>query len=146
MIFGIFNLINWLSNASICSFNSFILFAILFYFVNTSFLISHSSFYIFLDCPSMSLVEMTSFTTRLTPVCWKAFDVVSNWVKLKIQVMSKWLKRWVVALWCWCLENLGQVKTFKKTTQVALMRSLHVVKMVKTIALWLTTQLLIQNI
>ena len=46
---------------------------------------------------------MTSFTTRLTPVCWQAFDVVSNWVKVINQALPKELM--------WSLDLVKAVDT-----------------------------------
>ena len=34
---------------------------------------------------SMVEVKVTSFTTRLPSVCWQAFNVVTNWVKLVVE-------------------------------------------------------------
>ena len=122
---------------SYCFFSSLLSFC---YFMRTSLSICYWSLSICLaDCLSISMMvklKVISFTTRLTPICQQVFNVITNWVKLKIQVMLKELKRQAASLWCCCLEHPGHVEIVERTTQDALVWSLHHVKMVETYTLY----------
>ena len=47
----------------------------------------------------MSMVKVTNFTTRLTPLCQQSFNVVNMWVKPITQVFSRELQKGVWAMW-----------------------------------------------